>query len=85
MTDIALKTSPPIRNEFLKDTLDASQVGAIERPLSMWERITNIAAVRRVFILVLLALIWQIYSTQLNNPLMFPTFSDTAQAFWTRS
>jgi len=82
MSDIALKTSPPVRNEFIKDTLDASQVGAIERPLSIWERITNIAAVRRIFILVLLALIWQIYSSQLNNPLMFPTFSDTAQAFW---
>lgn len=74
--------SPPERREFEKDTLDASHVGAIERPLSIWERIANITAIRRVFILVVLASVWQIYSVSLNNPLMFPTFASTAEAFW---
>jgi NitT/TauT family transport system permease protein len=57
-------------------------VGAIERPLSAWERLTNVTAVRRIFILVLLVVAWQVYSVPLNNPLMFPTFTATAIAFW---
>jgi len=66
----------------MRETGDASQVGAIERPLSAWERLTNVTAVRRVFILLMLAVLWQVYSTFLNNPLMFPTFTDTSRAFW---
>jgi NitT/TauT family transport system permease protein len=71
-----------MRPEFEKHTQDASHVGAIERPLSAWERLTNITAVRRVFILVLLVVAWQAYSVPLNNPLMFPTFTASAVAFW---
>lgn len=74
--------APPIRPELERETSDVSHVGAIERPLSTWEKITNVTAVRRVFILVLLAVAWQVYSTYLDNPLMFPTFADTARAFW---
>ncbi len=74
--------TPPIRSEFELATLDTSDVGAIERPLSPWERFTNITAVRRIFILIMLALTWQLYATNLNNPLMFPAFSSTATAFW---
>jgi NitT/TauT family transport system permease protein len=71
-----------MRPEFEKHTQDASHVGAIERPLSAWERLTNVTAVRRIFILVLLVVAWQVYSVPLNNPLMFPTFTATAIAFW---
>ena len=74
--------SPPVRPELERSTQDVSHVGAIERPLSLWERITNVTAVRRVFILVMLALVWQVYASYLDNPLMFPTFADTAVAFW---
>jgi NitT/TauT family transport system permease protein len=74
---------PPARPEFVRDTLDASNIGEIIRPLSTWERISNITGVRRVFILVVLALIWQAYSVPLDNPLIFPTFTETVQALWT--
>jgi NitT/TauT family transport system permease protein len=73
---------PPMRPEFERLTQDASNVGAIERPLSAWERLTNVTAVRRIFILVLLVVVWQAYSVPLNNPLMFPTFTASAVAFW---
>ena len=73
---------PPIRPEFERATLDARNIGEIVRPLSLWERITNITAVRRFSILVLLALLWQAYSVPLDNPLLFPTFTDTVTAFW---
>jgi NitT/TauT family transport system permease protein len=71
-----------MRPEFERLTQDASHVGAIERPLSAWERLTNVTAVRRIFILVLLVVVWQAYSVPLNNPLMFPTFTASAVAFW---
>ncbi|BAU48410.1 ABC transporter permease [Sulfurifustis variabilis] len=81
MRNPALVT-PPVRPELERQTSDVSHVGAIERPLSAWEKITNVTAVRRVFILVLLAVAWQVYASYLDNPLMFPTFADTARAFW---
>lgn len=73
---------PPIRPEFERATLDARNIGEIVRPLSHGERITNITAVRRFSILVLLAVLWQAYSVPLDNPLLFPTFTDTVTAFW---
>jgi NitT/TauT family transport system permease protein len=82
MTDLTLAKAPPVRPEFVREPADVSHIGAIERPLSTWERITNVTAVRRVFILVLLAAIWQVYSAYLDNALMFPTFAATAHAFW---
>ncbi len=54
----------------------------VVRPLSLWRRLTGIAALRRGVILVLLALIWQVYALWLDSPLMIPTFTDTVAAFW---
>jgi NitT/TauT family transport system permease protein len=54
----------------------------IARPLSAAEKIWNQTIVRKLFILLLLTVAWQLYAGQLNNPLMFPTFSDTAVALW---
>ena len=82
MSNTSMTDHPPIRPEFERLTQDASHVGAIERPLSAWERLTNVTAVRRIFVLVLLVVAWQAYSVPLNNPLMFPTFTASAVAFW---
>ena len=72
---------PPIREEFEREILDASNIGEIERPLSLWERITNITLVRRLFILAIIAAAWQLYASWVNNPLMLPTFTDMVEAF----
>lgn len=75
--------TPPIRPEFRdQKTINAELVGDIETPLSFWERLTDITFVRRLFILVVLACLWQAYALHLNNPLMFPTFVATANAFF---
>ena len=73
---------PPVRPEFVRGTLDASNIGEIARPLSTWERVSNITWVRRVLILVVLAAAWQAYSVPLDNPLLFPTFTETMAALW---
>ena len=68
---IALRPRASIREHDRRRRSSAS----CEKPLSTWERIYNIGAVRKVAILVLLALIWEVYARWLNNPLLFPTFS----------
>jgi NitT/TauT family transport system permease protein len=58
-----------------------SAFGVVQKPLSAWERVYNISAVRKVGLLVLLAVAWEIYARLLNNALLFPTFVDTLKAF----
>jgi NitT/TauT family transport system permease protein len=81
MLDNATAPLPPVRPEITKGTVDASDIGDIARPLSAWERLANITALRRFAILAALAALWQAYTVALDNPLMFPTFSATAAAF----
>ena len=57
-------------------------IAEIARPLSATEKLWNQSLVRKTFILLLLALAWQLYARQLGNPLMFPPFSDTTAALW---
>jgi NitT/TauT family transport system permease protein len=64
------------------DAPEESTLAVVERPLSLWHRLADITALRRALILIGLAVIWQLYAGWANNPLMFPTFTDTAEAFW---
>jgi NitT/TauT family transport system permease protein len=57
-------------------------IAAIARPLSLTEKIWNQALVRKMVILLFLAVAWECYAQRLNNPLMFPTFSDATTALW---
>lgn len=82
MLEVSLRSHPFERPEFLLEP--APPQGELVTPLqqSLWRRITNIAAVRHAFLLVVLALIWQGYGLWLQNNLVLPTFTDTAAAFW---
>ncbi len=68
------------RPEFVRD-VEISAYGVVEKPLTAWEKIFNNAAVRKGLLLAMLAAVWQVYSTVLDNPLLFPKFSDTIAAF----
>jgi NitT/TauT family transport system permease protein len=78
MTDATASFERPERTG---QPVPAAAFGVVEKPLSGWERITNIGAVRKLAILVLLALAWELYARWLNNPLLFPTFGVTVRAF----
>lgn len=82
MADARLERTPPVRGEFENTSLESGLIGDVARPLSAWERLINIDAVRRIIILVALALIWEGYAQYLNNSLMFPPFSEMVRAFW---
>jgi NitT/TauT family transport system permease protein len=76
------RREPPVRPEFERPVTDAGDIAAVERPLSAWERVTNVTAVRRLFVLAVIVAAWEGFAVYQNNPLMFPTFSATAAAFW---
>lgn len=68
------------RPEILNTVTDTG-FGVVEKPLTAWERLTNNGVFRKSIVLVCLAFIWQAYAQWQNNPLLFPTFSDTLSAF----
>ena len=70
-----------VRPEIVREPVTSGSFGIVEKPLSTWERVTNIGYVRKLVLLALLALIWELYARWLNNPLLFPTFSATCGAF----
>jgi NitT/TauT family transport system permease protein len=74
---------PPTRPEYLCDVVASSDIGVVQKPLTLWERLVNQAWLRKLFILVVIATGWQLYALQLNNPLLVPTFTATIEAFWT--
>ena len=69
------------RPEFVRE-IEISAYGVVEKPLTTWEKIFNNTAVRKGLLLLMLATIWQVYSTVLDNALLFPKFSDTISAFY---
>jgi NitT/TauT family transport system permease protein len=71
---------PPLP-EFECEPVDASSVGNVERPLGFLERLINNDAIRRLVILIALALIWEIYARWIDNPLILPTFGATVNTF----
>lgn len=72
------------RPEYENPAVEAAVIGDIERRLTVWERVTNMDPVRKLSVLVLLIVAWELY-TRLGeiNELMFPTFSATAAALVT--
>jgi len=73
---------PPWRPEYERAVTSTGPIGDVARPLSLWERLSNVTALRRLLVLVLFAAAWQGAAVWQNNPLMFPTFTATATALW---
>jgi NitT/TauT family transport system permease protein len=74
--------TPLVRPEFEHATIASGQIGEVERPLSAWERLTNIDWMRKAAILATLAVIWESYARYVGNELTFPTLVQTMQALW---
>jgi NitT/TauT family transport system permease protein len=65
------------------ETLGPDQFGIIEKPLTLAEQIYNKVWLRKIAILVVLALGWEIYGRWLDNPLLVPPFSEAMRALIT--
>ena len=68
------------RPEIVREQSHGTGTAIVEKPLSTIELLYNQAWLRKVVILVCLALIWEIYGRYLNNDLLFPTFTATVAA-----
>jgi len=64
-------------------TLGPEQFGIIQKPLTIFERVYNQVWLRKIGILIFLALGWEIYGRWLDNPLLVPPFSAAVSALWT--
>src|ERR1700686_669009 len=82
MDDRTVRPLPPLRPErqFAPETM--GKIGDVARPLTFIERLTNMTLVRRLAVIVALAAAWEIYARILDNPLLFPSLTDTLAAFW---
>lgn len=78
----AQTATPPLREEYIRELPPETNVAEIQVRLSPFEKLYNCTAARKIFILLMLALIWQLYALRVDNELMFPTFLDTVAAFF---
>jgi NitT/TauT family transport system permease protein len=74
-----MRESSPVAATDNDDAL-ASIVEANRSMVPLWQRLWDHGAVRKSFVMLVLALIWQLYAQWLDNPLMLPTFTDTLGA-----
>jgi NitT/TauT family transport system permease protein len=68
------------RENIYSETLGPEQFGIIEKPLTLAEKLYNQSWLRKVGIIVALALAWELYGRWLDNGLLVPPFSDTMKA-----
>lgn len=60
--------------------VDRQRLDVSERPRSFWRVLYSNGALRKSAVLILLAVAWELYARQVDNPLQFPTFLDTLAA-----
>lgn len=77
-----LKGRPISRPEFDITPIDATGIGSIAKPLSLGEKLVDNDFLRKIAILVLLAVVWECYARYVGNPLLFPSFTETITTFW---
>ncbi|MBX5067316.1 ABC transporter permease [Rhizobium lentis] len=68
------------RPEFIND-VNSGNAPIVAKPVSAFERVYRLGFLRKAFILLVLAVMWEIYGRWLANPLLFPTFGQTVEAF----
>jgi NitT/TauT family transport system permease protein len=75
---------PDARPEYVREQVAEHDFGIVRKPLTFWERVKDNGFVRKTFLLLVLAALWQAYAAHLDNVLIMPTFTETLQAFTQR-
>jgi hypothetical protein len=68
------------RPEVYRTPLGQEQFGIVAKPLTLFEPLYNQDWLRKLFVLVVIAALWEIYARWLDNELLVPTFSATVRA-----
>jgi NitT/TauT family transport system permease protein len=74
MTDAAL------RPEIYREPMSQEKFGIVQKPLTIFERLYNQNWLRKLFVLVVIAVCWEAYARWLDNELLVPTFGATVRA-----
>jgi NitT/TauT family transport system permease protein len=85
MTDHAFELAPPAaprRPERVITLDDLGAIGDAARPLSLPARILRLTAVRRLIVVAVLALLWQLGAVYIGSSLLVPTLGETLAALW---
>ncbi|OAS22440.1 ABC transporter permease [Methylobacterium platani] len=79
---LAPLSTPPLvqRPEIVRETSAAGAI-SVEQRLSFAELAYRQSWLRKALVLAVLAAAWEAYGRWLDNPLLFPTFSATVEAF----
>jgi NitT/TauT family transport system permease protein len=72
---------PSPRPEILRQPTDDAVPATVARPLTIVRRLAGNEALRKALIVAALVATWQAYAVWNDNPLVFPTFVDTVEAF----
>jgi NitT/TauT family transport system permease protein len=70
----------PERPEYVRDVVPSHDIGVVQAPLTIWQRLGNQGWIRKGLVLAVIAAGWEIYARHLNNPLLVPTFTATLEA-----
>lgn len=76
-----MSEAPKMRPDVVREDMETT-FGVVQKPLTAWERVCNIGAVRKSALLVVMAVVWELYARYLNNALLFPTFVAMLEALW---
>lgn len=71
-----------IRAEYERTDIGDAKLDDVQRKLPLSETLWNSSTFRKTLILLGLAVIWQIYGVWLDNPMIFPTLTDTLSSLW---
>lgn len=82
MADPALDLAPRRRPERVLALSDLGAVGDVARPLSLPARLLRLTSVRRLIVVLVLALLWQFGALYVGNSLLLPTLTETLAALW---
>ena len=82
MADPAPAPAPPRRPERVLALSDLGAVGDVARPLSLPARLLRLTSVRRLIVVLALALLWQFGAMYVGNSLLLPTLTETLAALW---
>lgn len=81
LTDMG-KLVPPARPEIVHAEIAAGDQKTVETPLSFFQRLASSEGARKLLILGVLALAWELYGRHLDNDLIFPTLGQTLSAWF---
>jgi len=82
MTDVSIAQLAP-RQDIYRTPTGAGGKIVVQRTLPIAQRLYNMSGLRKLFLLVVLAIIWEAYARYVDNELLFPTFSSTIEAMVT--